>query len=764
MADEKTGGGKGSLLGSVWIKLGLKMDDLKAQLREARKEVANAFQTDPVKDLKEETQKVEKVTEELKQELEKVKKEVKEAYKPEPVEDLKEEVKEVEEVTEDLKDELKKTGKEVEETFDPAPVEDFNEEEEETKKNTSDLTESFGSLLKTVLAVFAVKNVADFLNECEDLIQFQQYAEQRLATTMQNRFNSTQAEIDAVSELANKLEAVTGISDELTLSGANTLATYVESAETVKGMLSTMHNIANSRFGLNEISAEDFADIGKTIGEAFAEGGLEPLKGLNIAITAEDSEAFSTLTTEAERMAYIVELVNTRIGSINSSLSDTLTIDRRLSTTTNELKETVGSMYQVFIVPIKNMVLSIAETANTALTSLANILGVKMVQAENATNKAASSTANYFKSATKEAEKTKRALLGIDEIQKLNLSDDEETNTASSLDSGINTSTGAITQAVQFEYEEGSFADRISEALGKIGQGIATYIGDKFGIAFDETTIENFVSKLEELGTWIEEHPDEFANLIDSAGKFIAVIAGFSIISGAIGWIGKLATAMVNLGSLFSSIGSVLANPWSWVVIALTAVVAVFWMARDSIAEAFETLIDFISDPMRYVSYLVDIGDAVFSWFLELLGSIFSSLWDWMKGVGQSIADWWNGLWDGKDGTEIQAQLDTSWTTTAAGVPPFATGGFVGANTPTLAIVGDNRKQGEFVLTEQQFAEAANKYGNGGDNSELLAVAKAILEAILGLELTTKFDLDALAEYVITYAQKKQRATGRSVI
>lgn len=646
----------------------------------------------------------------------------------------------------DLKKKLGEVGEQIKESIDDKPVEDFNKEAKKTEGIAEGLGNKFESLAKTILAAFAVNTVREFLNECEDLAQVQQYAEQKLAITMQNRFNATQKEIQAVSNLANQLESVSGIADQITLSGANSLATYVESAEIVEGMLPVMQAIANNRFGFGEITSEDFTDIGKTLGEVFAEGALEPLKSMNIGISAEDSEAFKALNTEAERLAYITDLVRSRVGDVNGLLSETLTIDRQLSTSTNELKETIGSIYQVFIVPIKSMLVSITNSVNSALSSLASVLGVKMVQATSATDSAASSTSNYFKEATEEANELKKAIMGFDVIQKLNLTTDSS-DASSTLDAIAGSSGGAITQGVKFEYEEGGFADRIVTALSKIGQGISDYIGDKFGIAFDEENIEGFVSKLEEFANWISENPEEFADYCDRILNIVKAFGALVIITQVISWLGGLSSAVQGIGSLFSTLGPILTNPWMLVVAALATVVTTFWIARDEIMDAFKTLFEFICNPMEYIMAFIDVLDYLYSAIVGFFDKIGFKIGRWIGEnlLGREYDD--SGRSSG--GIRIQA-------------PHAATGAFMNANTPTLTVVGDNRRQGEFVLTEQQFAEAANKYGGGG--SESVAIQREILEAIKNLDLTAVFDMDTIAKFVLTFAAKQQRATGKSAL
>lgn len=488
-------------------------------------------------------------------------------------------------------------------------------------------------------------------------------------------------------------------------------------------------------------------------------------------------------------MAYITDLVKSRVGDVNGLLSETLTIDRQLNASTTELKETIGSIYQVFIVPIKSMVLSIVNSANAALKNLTSLLGIEMVQAENATNKATSSAAKYFENVSKKATEAKRAIMGFDVIQKLGLTKDEDD--ANSIFNNLNATdgSGAITQPVRFEYKEGGFADRISKALKTIGEGIATYIGDKFGIAFDEETLEKFVSKLEEVAKWIKENPEEFAAFCDKILGVVKALGALIIIITVIKWLGNLAFAINNIGALFggfgakaaaagstfaglgttiggfqgiitglgtaakavfSGLGAVLTNPWFLAIAAIAAVIAAvvyFWDDIEAGATAFGKWIgNFISNLVSgicgAVSSVVNFIKGLFSDEVEVKAT------GKRAGSDYGIRDYGSHrIGDGNSGSyRIQA-------------PHAATGAFVSANTPTLTVVGDNRRQGEFVLTEEQFADAAKKHGGG--SPEVVAVLREILEAIKSQNLTAVFDMDTIAKFVLNYAKKQERATGK---
>ena len=68
-------------------------------------------------------------------------------------------------------------------------------------------------------------------------------------------------------------------------------------------------------------------------------------------------------------------------------------------------------------------------------------------------------------------------------------------------------------------------------------------------------------------------------------------------------------------------------------------------------------------------------------------------------------------------------------------IPRLYTGAYISANTPQLAIVGDNTHEGEFVAPESKLKAAVREvYNEGGGSSEQVALLKEqnrLLKAIL---------------------------------
>ena len=135
------------------------------------------------------------------------------------------------------------------------------------------------------------------------------------------------------------------------------------------------------------------------------------------------------------------------------------------------------------------------------------------------------------------------------------------------------------------------------------------------------------------------------------------------------------------------------------------------------IIESLSGLIDFVVG--------VFTGDWEKAWegIKKFFGGIWDAMWGIVKGVVNLIIDGLNTLWSGLYGA-LQAIVngvggalsaigdlfgqDWGWEIPehAPQIPRLATGGYVAANTPRLAVIGDNKHEGEIVAPESKIAEA----------------------------------------------------------
>ena len=101
-------------------------------------------------------------------------------------------------------------------------------------------------------------------------------------------------------------------------------------------------------------------------------------------------------------------------------------------------------------------------------------------------------------------------------------------------------------------------------------------------------------------------------------------------------------------------------------------------------------------------------------------------------------------------------------------IPYLAQGGYVKPNTPQLAMIGDNRHQGEDVAPEVKLLDMALKAAAMASSAELLAEAISILKQILKiletLDLDIQLDGKSLKKYVVDKINEHTKQTGKCEI
>ena len=101
-------------------------------------------------------------------------------------------------------------------------------------------------------------------------------------------------------------------------------------------------------------------------------------------------------------------------------------------------------------------------------------------------------------------------------------------------------------------------------------------------------------------------------------------------------------------------------------------------------------------------------------------------------------------------------------------IPYLAQGGYVKPNTPQIAMIGDNRHQGEVVAPEDKLLDMAQKAAAMASSAELLAEAISILKQILRIletqDLDIQLDGKSLKKYVVDKINEHTKQTGKCEI
>lgn len=100
-------------------------------------------------------------------------------------------------------------------------------------------------------------------------------------------------------------------------------------------------------------------------------------------------------------------------------------------------------------------------------------------------------------------------------------------------------------------------------------------------------------------------------------------------------------------------------------------------------------------------------------------------------------------------------------------IPKLAQGGFVKANTPQLAVIGDNTRYGEIVAPENKLeamAKKAAEQAQNGDMQQVIALLQQIVQILLALNLDIYMDGVKVTKRVIEITNQLTKTTGKTQI
>jgi phage-related protein len=272
---------------------------------------------------------------------------------------------------------------------------------------------------------------------------------------------------------------------------------------------------------------------------------------------------------------------------------------------------------------------------------------------------------------------------------------------------------------------------------------------------------------------WSEHLQPLLANFLDFVGEVVTCATTIynNFIAPVVGFLSEL------LGPIFISIFDSIGNKVGVVVGTIAD------LMNDTIT-VFKGVIQFIKGVFS--------GDWEGAWngIVTAFDGIFSGIADIAKGPINMVIGLINGLLSGMQrginavvkGINKLSFKVPNWVPGIGGdhfgfdlpqvgfgsIPYLAQGGYVKPNTPQLAMIGDNRHQGEVVAPEDKLLDMAQKAAAMASSAELLAEAISILKQILKiletLDLDIQLDGKSLKKYVVDKINEHTKQTGKCEI
>lgn len=289
-------------------------------------------------------------------------------------------------------------------------------------------------------------------------------------------------------------------------------------------------------------------------------------------------------------------------------------------------------------------------------------------------------------------------------------------------------------------------AKELWDGIKNVFSGIADWFKEKFEAARDAVH-----KAFSGIGKWFKNRYDDIKKVFDAVGKWFG--DKFNIAYE------KVKTAFKGIGKWFKSryddITGVFSGIGGWFKDR-------FGEAWDNIKGAFKNVGSFFKGLWKkivgcFTNVGTKIGNAVGGAFKSSVNAVFKTVENIVNGFIKTI----NGaikIINKIPGVNI-GKINT------VKLPRLAQGGYVKPNTPQLAMIGDNRHQGEVVAPEDKLkemaAEAARMSGGSSVYSaEILKVLLQILDAINGMNLELSIDGKKLKDVIVKKINQNTIATG----
>ena len=174
--------------------------------------------------------------------------------------------------------------------------------------------------------------------------QVQLVAETQIETIMRQRMAATDEQIQSIKNLCSAQQELGVIGDEVQLSGAQQMATFLQNKRSLDVLIPAMNNLVAQQNGLNATN-QDAVGIGNMMGKAM-QGQVETLQRVGITFD-ESQKKVLQYGTESERAAMLAKVITQNVGNMNAELAKTdAGKQKQLENTLGDIKEQMGALVQ----------------------------------------------------------------------------------------------------------------------------------------------------------------------------------------------------------------------------------------------------------------------------------------------------------------------------------------------------------------------------------------------------------------------------------
>lgn len=238
-------------------------------------------------------------------------------------------------------------------------VRSVQDESEKVKRNIiswAEASQAVGALQDVIGELQGV------MQDLTEAYQVQLVAETQLQTIMRQRMGATDEMIQNVKDLCSAQQELGVIGDEVQLSGAQQMATFLKSKQSLDVLIPAMNNLIAQQNGLNATN-QDAVSIGNMMGKAM-QGQVEVLQRVGITFD-ESQKKVLQFGTESERAAMLAQVITDNVGNMNAELAKTdAGKQKQLENTMGDYKEVLGQVIQKY-----SRFITVAAASSTLITN-----------------------------------------------------------------------------------------------------------------------------------------------------------------------------------------------------------------------------------------------------------------------------------------------------------------------------------------------------------------------------------------------------------
>lgn len=427
------------------------------------------------------------------------------------------------------------------------------------------------------------------------------------------------------------------------------------------------------------------------------------------------------------------------------------------------------------------------KNANTGLSNVGSGLG---------------GTGKQAKGAKKAVQALKRELLGFDKITKLAGEQGTTSGSAGTTGGGVSSGGADVAPMAVDDYTEGvsklgSAVDYLSKI--KIPQPLQEAI-DRL-----KESVGGLLDLLSTMGKWV------LKNVLKPLGKWLAkelAPAVLDVLSSSIKAVTSVLEVLFEIlkllwkpliKPLFKFLGSVAITSLKGLSTALELVAQFFGAVATAIKDLPEKFANLkakweeirtavagkvLTFKTKFEEKVKEKWKSLNEWWKKRKTSVKTFKADFFNGVKEKwkkFKEWWKKLRGGEKKFTVKFgfvdKLRDAWNWLAGAiqdarktrigrallpnVPYLAEGGYVKANTPQLAMIGDNKHEGEVVAPESKLRAMAQEVASANNNAEVVVLLRALLNAVNALDLDVQLDGESIKQNTVRRINQHTRATGQ---